>query len=95
MKIKHIVSKCLRDYATKVDNDECGLDDSEILELASHLIHIKVNKSQAADFLGISTRTLDRRIESGKLPPGRKDYGNNSLYWFKDELIDLSNECDT
>ena len=90
MNLKYIVSQYLRESADKIINDECGLDENELVELSQCILHIKVNKVQAADFLHISTRTLDRRIESGDLPPGHKEFGSNQLYWYKDEL--LSNE---
>ena len=50
-------------------------------------MHIKVNKTQASDFLHISTRTFDRKINDGELPAGKKDIGSNQLYWYKDELL--------
>ena len=50
-------------------------------------MHIKVNKTQASDFLHISTGTFDRKINDGELPAGKKDIGSNQLYWYKDELL--------
>lgn len=85
--LRKVVTSYLRDSANKIDSGECGLEESEIIYLAQSILHIKVNKSQAANFLGISTRTLDRRIMSGEIPQGKKDLGSNSLYWFKDELL--------
>jgi predicted DNA-binding transcriptional regulator AlpA len=50
-------------------------------------MHVKINKTQASDFLHISTRTFDRKINDGELPVGKKDVGSNQLYWYKDELL--------
>ena len=50
-------------------------------------MHVKVNKTQAAEFLHISSRTFDRKICNGELPIGKKDIGSNQLYWYKDELL--------
>ena len=86
MILKSILINYLRESADKLAKDECALDDVEIAELAGNLLHVKVNKTQAAKLLNISTRTFDRHIETGELPAGRKDLGSNQLYWFKDEL---------
>ena len=87
MEMKYVIADFLIESANKIKRNECGLNDTEILHLASQVMHIKVNKSQAADFLHISTRTFDRKINDGELPVGQKDIGSNQLYWYKDELL--------
>ena len=87
--IKDIVVSFLKDSIKKIEHDECSLSDQELQHLASNIIHIKINKTEAAEILGISTRTLDRKINLGEVPAGRKDLGSNSLYWYKDELLNL------
>ena len=88
MEIKYVVAEFLKDSADKIMKNECGLDDNEILYLASQIMHVKINKTQASDFLHISTRTFDRRVNDGELPVGKKDVGSNQLYWYKDELLE-------
>lgn len=90
MDLKYIIADFLKDSANKIVNNECGLDDQEILYLASQVMHVKLNKTQASDFLHLSTRTFDRKINNGELPIGKKDIGSNQLYWFKDELLNGS-----
>ena len=75
MNLKQIVAEYLIESANKIVNDECGLDNPELLYLASQVMHVKVNKNQAADFLHLSTRTFDRKISEGILPVGKKDIG--------------------
>ena len=85
--IKDIVADYLHESANKIKNNECGLSESEIIEIAQCIMHVKINKMEASDFLHMSTRNFDRKIEYGELPEGRKDIGSNQLYWYKDELL--------
>lgn len=87
MDLKYVIAEFLHDSANKIVNDECGLDNEEICYLVSQVMHIKINKTQAADFLHISTRTFDRKICDGEIPVGKKDIGSNQLYWYKDEIV--------
>lgn len=87
MEMKYIIADFLVESADKIRKNECGLQESEMVYLASQIMHVKVNKTQASDFLHISTRTFDRKINDGELPAGKKDIGSNQLYWYKDELL--------
>lgn len=87
MEMKYIIADFLAESADKIRKNECGLQESEIVYLASQIMHVKVNKTQAAEFLHISSRTFDRKICDGELPIGKKDIGSNQLYWYKDELL--------
>lgn len=87
MEMKYIIADFLIESADKIRKNECGLQESEMVYLASQIMHVKVNKTQASDFLHISTRTFDRKINDGELPAGKKDIGSNQLYWYKDELL--------
>lgn len=43
--IKLTIIKILKDTINKIENDECSLDDEEILSIAKNLIHIKLNNA--------------------------------------------------
>jgi hypothetical protein len=45
----------------------------------------RLTKAEVAKREGISTRTVDRRVDEGKLPPP-DDIINNRLYWWSDTL---------
>ena len=45
----------------------------------------RLTKADVAKREGISTRTVDRRVDEGKLPPP-DDIINNRLYWWSDTL---------
>ena len=87
MDLKHLVADFLRESADKIEQGTCGLEEDELLQLTSTLMHQKLNKSEAASLLNISTRQFDRKIESGELPKGTHTLGSKQLYWYKDEIL--------
>lgn len=87
MDLRNIVSEYLRDAADNIQNNSCGLTEEEIQDLIKQLMHIELNKTEAAEYLGMSTRTFDRKIENGELPVGQHVRGSKNLIWYKDELI--------
>lgn len=87
MNLRNIVSEYLRDAADNIQNNSCGLTEEEIQDLIKQLMHIELNKTEAAEYLGMSTRTFDRKIENGELPIGKHIRGSKNLIWYKDELI--------
>ncbi len=50
----------------------------------------KLNKTEAANFMHMSTRQFDRYISYGIIPKGKKKVGSSSLYWSKRELNNLT-----
>lgn len=89
--ISKILSSYLREIADKIDLGECALSEPEQIALLKQIAHQKVNKSQAADLLGISVRTFDRKVQNREIPQGKKDLGSNQLYWYRDELELIQN----
>lgn len=75
------------DAGNKIKNGECGLNDSELQNLASSVMHIEMKKSEAAEFLHMSPRTFDRKISTGELPEGIHEIHHKELIWYKDELL--------
>lgn len=43
---KKLILKILKDTYNRIENDSCGLDEDEILNLANTLTHIKLNIEQ-------------------------------------------------
>lgn len=87
MDLRNVVSEYLRNAADNIQNNSCGLTEEEIQDLIKQLMHIELNKTEAAEYLGMSTRTFDRKIENGELPIGKHIRGSKNLIWYKDELI--------
>ena len=89
MDIKEIIADHLIDSGYKIKNGECGMNDEELQSLASSLMHIEMKKSEAAEFLGISPRTFDRRVSAGEIPQGVHEIHHKELIWYKDELCKI------
>lgn len=88
MDLKKIIAQYLRESADKIETNSCGLSNAEITQLAQQIMHQEMNKSEAAEFLNMSTRTFDRKIESGQLPKGVHNLGSKQKIWYKDELVE-------
>lgn len=89
--IKLTIIKILKDTINKIENDECSLDDEEILSIAKNLIHIKLNIEQTCNYINVSRATLNRMIIDGRLPKPKKTLDGDK-YWFQDELDDYIKE---
>lgn len=87
MDLKEIIAQYLRESADKIESNMCGLSNDEIIQLAQAIMHKELNKTEAAELLNISTRTFDRRVESGELPQGIRTAGSNQKIWYQDELL--------
>ena len=66
--IKLTIIKILKDTIDKIENNECSLDDEEILSIAKNLIHIKLNIEQTCNYIHVSRATLNRMIIDGRIP---------------------------
>lgn len=89
--IKLTIIKILKDTIDKIENDECFLDDEEILSIAKNLVHIKLNIEQTCNYIYVSRATLNRMIIDGRVPTPKKTLGGDK-YWFQDELDDYIKE---
>ncbi len=89
--IKHIIIKILKDVIYKIENNECALDNEEILAIAKNLTHIKLNIEQTCHYINVSRATLNRMIVDGRIPKPKKTLGGDK-YWFQDELDDYIKE---
>lgn len=72
---------------------DCELSPEEASTIFDALADIKLNKHQAAEFLGISQSMLDVEVADGHLPEGKKLYaGDTHKYWVKRDLIHYLNK---
>lgn len=82
---KKLILKILKDTYNKIENDTCGLDEDELLDLGNKLIHIKLNIEQTCKHLNCYRATLNRMIFDGRVPKPHKELGGKE-YWYQDEL---------
>ena len=87
MNLNKEVADELRKAADDIESGRCGLNSNELQDLASSVLHVEMNKSEAANFLGLNIRTFDRYVSNGWIPRGIRPLGSNSLVWYKDELM--------
>lgn len=83
--IKKIILKILKDTYNRIENDTCGLDEEELLDLGNKLIHVKLNIEQTCKHLNCSRSTLNRMIFDYRVPKPYKESGGKE-YWYQDEL---------
>lgn len=82
---KKLILKILKDTYNRIENDTCGLDEEELLDLGNKLIHVKLNIEQTCKHLNCSRATLNRMIFNGRVPKPHKEPGGKE-YWYQDEL---------
>ena len=82
---KKLILKILKDTYNRIENDTCGLDEEELLDLSNKLIHVKLNIEQTCKHLNCSRATLNRMIFDGRVPKPHKEAGGKE-YWYQDEL---------
>ena len=82
---KKLILKILKDTYNRIENDTCGLDEEELLDLGNKLIHVKLNIEQTCKHLNCSRSTLNRMIFDGRVPKPYKESGGKE-YWYQDEL---------
>lgn len=89
MDLKKVISDYLRNAADNIEANSCSMSEEEILKLASALMHQEMNKTEASEFLNMSIRQFDRKVESGEIPKGIHKAGSKQKLWYKDELFQL------
>lgn len=81
-----VVANIFREFADKIENDTCGVDEETLSDIANQIIHIKLNAEQMCAFMGhISRATLTRMIFDGRVPKPHKEPGGKE-FWYRDEV---------
>ena len=87
-----IIKMSLRQLLSDMDSGNSNISESEqeeILNLFERINRKEYNKTQAADYLGVSTGTIDNYIARGWLPEGVKIQGGRKV-WYKSDLNKVS-----
>lgn len=77
-----------------LEREDCTLSEHvayDIMKLAQRINEEQVpfTKTEVANMLHCSTKTVDRYVRDGLLTEGRKRAGHQSLYWYGRDV----NEC--
>lgn len=88
MGIKHLLINELRSAIDRLERDECGMTDTEAMQMLAMLTHEAMSKEQAISYLNWSRSKFDDYCARGLMPKGRKRSGFKELVWYKDEIND-------
>lgn len=85
------LERMLADVLGRVRSGECKVDDDLIVKIVKVCEEEAderrpLVKTEAAERLGVTTRSIDRYIKAGLLHKGRKRRGHKSLYWLKSDI---------
>lgn len=87
-----IIKSILQKFIDDIDANNTNLDYQQQCDLLRILSNVnlgqenEMNKTQAADYLGISRATFDNYIKDGFIPKGKQIGNFKELRWYKSDL---------
>jgi hypothetical protein len=84
--MKRVLINLLQSLIKTLESDKCQVSDRQavmFIEMAKSVAEKRniYTKTEVADRLHVSTKTVERYIHEGLLSPGRKRRGHTTLYW--------------
>lgn len=62
------------------------LEQQELLNLFEKINKQELNKTETAEYLGVSTSTVNNYVNRGWIPEGIKKQGSSQKVWLKSDL---------
>ena len=94
-----IIRNILQKFIDDIDANNTNLDYEQQCQIIRILSNVNIgqenemNKTQAADYLGISRATFDNHVRDGFIPKGEQVSRFKELRWYKSDLdVYLSNQ---
>lgn len=87
-----IIRNILQQFIDNIDAGNSNLTYEQQCDIIKVLIDIReqekneMNKTQAAEYIGVSRATFDNYVHDGFLPKGTKVEGFKELRWYKSDL---------
>ena len=87
-----IIRNILQKFIDDIDSDNTNIDYQQQCELLRILSNVnsgqenEMNKTQAADYIGLSRATFDNYVRMGFLPKGKQVGQFKELRWYKSDL---------
>ena len=87
-----LLKKCLLKLVDDIDAGNSNLSFEQQCNIIRLLSNVNIgqenemNKTEAADYLGVSRATFDNYVRDGFLPKGEKKEGFKELRWYKCDL---------
>ena len=92
MTMLKIIKNILQKFIDDIDADNSNLSYEEQCNIIRILSNVNIgqenemNKTQAADYIGVCRATFDNYIRDGLIPKGKQISGFKELRWYKSDL---------
>lgn len=94
-----VIRALLQQYIDNIDSGNTNIDFQQQCDIIKILSNVnlgqenEMNKTQAADYLGVSRATFDNYVRDGFIPKGKQVGNFKELRWYKSDLdLFLSNQ---
>ena len=87
-----LIKTILQKFIDDIDADNTNISYEQQCDIIKILSNVDIgkdnemNKTQAADYLGVSRATFDNYVHDGFIPKGTKVEGFKELRWYKSDL---------
>ena len=87
-----IIRNILQKFIDDIDANNTNLNYEQQCSIIRILSNVDIgqenemNKTQAADYIGVSRATFDNYVRDGFIPKGKKIEGFKELRWYKSDL---------
>lgn len=87
-----IIRNILQKFIDDINADNSNLNYEQQCSIIRILSNVdtgqenEMNKTQAADYIGVSRATFDNYVRDGFIPKGKKIEGFKELRWYKSDL---------
>ena len=84
-----IIKNVLKQLLNDMDSGNSSISESEqkeLLNLFEKINKQELNKTEAAEYLGVSTSTINNYVNRGWIPQGIKKRGSSQKIWLKSDL---------
>lgn len=84
-----VIKNALRQLLNDMDSGNSKISEQEqkeLLDLYEKINKQELNKTEAAEYLGVSTSTINNYVNRGWIPEGIKKRGSSQKVWLKSDL---------
>lgn len=87
-----VIRAILQKFIDDIDSDNTNLDFQQQCDIIKILSNVnlgqenEMNKTQAADYVGVSRATFDNYVRDGFIPKGKQVGNFKELRWYKSDL---------
>ena len=84
-----VIKSILKQVLNDMDSGNSQISESEqqeLLNLFEKINKQELNKTETAEYLGVSTSTINNYVNRGWIPQGIKKAGSSQKVWLKSDL---------